>query len=170
MKLGIIAEEQNDVDVILEISKKILGGRSVSKRSFVGHGCGKLRRKCEVHDLDRKSKAELHQELTSKIKLVGFSRKLVLIPTEELEAWLLSDPQAIQRCFNLSQTPKIRKNPETIASPKEYLRDLVWSLGKKKYVNTIHNVKIAKNIELGKIASCQSFMPLSDFLRTKRLE
>ena len=44
--IGVIAEEVNDVEVLYEMTCKIVSENSFSFKLFVGHGCGKLRRKC----------------------------------------------------------------------------------------------------------------------------
>ena len=84
LKIGVIAEEKNDVEVLYELTCKIINEREFSFKQFVGHGCGKLRRKCGawavnllrrgcthlvvVHDLDKRNESELRAELDSAIK------------------------------------------------------------------------------------------------------
>ncbi len=47
-KIGVIAEEQNDIDVLYQYTCKIIPENSFSFLRFVGHGCGKLRKKCRA--------------------------------------------------------------------------------------------------------------------------
>ncbi len=180
MQIGIIAEEREDVDVVKILISKVIPENSFGTKSFVGHGCGKIKRKCEswadllllkgcdllivVHDLDREKKNNLKNDLESRISSADFKDKIVIIPTEELEAWLLSDPIALKRCFNLKKIPKIPNNPESIESPKEYLTRLIWKIAKKRFTNTIHNKKIARLIDLSALSKCKSFQPLPSFL------
>jgi hypothetical protein len=58
------------------------------------------------------------------------------------------------------------RNPEAIARPKERLRDLVFirSGHKTRYLNSVHNVKIAGACLLANLRRCASFRPLEDFL------
>ena len=72
VKIGIIAEENNDADVMYELTCKMIKEEYFSFRKFAAHGCGKLLRKCSawaenlltrgcsfliiVHDLDKRSK------------------------------------------------------------------------------------------------------------------
>jgi hypothetical protein len=180
MNIGIIAEEDNDVDVIKEIIAKIISPRLFSHKKFVGHGCGKVRRKCSawaknlkekgcellivVHDLDRESEASLRVTLEKQIENILFKGKQVLIPKEELEAWLLADDEALKQCFNLKKSPKTPHAPENIPSPKEHLQNLIWKASRKRYVNTIHNKKIAHSIDIKKLSICPSYLPLPEFL------
>jgi hypothetical protein len=117
-----------------------------------------------VHDLDRANEKLLRGELEKSIKDIGFVGKIVLIPIEELEAWLLVDAHALQTCFSMDAEPRVPRNPQSVASPKEYLRDLVWRCSKKRYVNTIHNKKIAALINIQKLKVCTSFIPFPPFI------
>ena len=48
IKIGVIAEEHNDVEVLLEYTAKLIARSSFSFARFVGHGCGAVRRKCRA--------------------------------------------------------------------------------------------------------------------------
>lgn len=181
MLVGIIAEEKEDVEVLEILIAKFVKENSFSTKRFVGHGCGKLRRKCSawgrdllskgcellivVHDLDRNCEKAIRKELDKSISSLTFTDKIIIIPTEELEAWLLSDPQAIKTCFNLKKLPKTPKNPERTSSPKEHLRDLVWRDSGKRFLNTTHNPRIARAVDASTLAKCPSFHPVPVFLR-----
>ena len=182
MRIGIIGEEVNDVDVIRILAAKIAAGRSLTINHFVGHGCGKLRKKCAawaenllkrgcthlivVHDCDRHVESTLREELNQKIRNVPFQAKLVLIPVEELEAWLLTDRNALRTIFNMRRLPKVPQNTESIESPKEFLSDIVSRNSKSRYLNTVHNVKIASEICLDELARCRTFVDLPKFLNS----
>ncbi len=176
-KIGIIAEDSSDIDVLTEIIAKISPKNSFTVKKFVGNGCGKLRQKCGswanqlldsgcehiilVHDLDRYNENELRKNLKEK---VNFPNSLIVIPIEELEAWLLSDENAIKAVFSLTKTPKKISDCEVIKSPKEYLEKLVWSLGKKRYLNTVHNKKLSAEMNLNELLRCNSYIPLHNYL------
>ena len=141
VRIGVIAEEQNDVDVIYELTCKIIKENHFSFLRFLGHGCGKVRRKCCIwgqnlvdrgcshivvlHDLDRRDEKELRTMLEKEIGNVNTGHQVVLIPTEELEAWLLSDTKSLKAVFNMRKEPKVSKSPEKISSPKEFLAKVV---------------------------------------------
>jgi hypothetical protein len=180
IKIGIIAEDDSDVDVIKEILGMYLPQPSFSTKKFVGKGCGKLRAKCAAwtsslstqgcdhilifHDLDRYDEQELRKELTEKIKPAGIKNTLIVIPIEELESWLLSDLDALREIFSIKSEVKKISDVEKIKSPKEYLQKLVKKLANKPYINTIHNKKIASKLSIEKLMSCSSFHPLNDYI------
>ena len=181
--IGIIAEDKSDICVVNEILERYYSSNSYSIKKYVGNGCGKLRQKCAswadnlikrgcdyvlvFHDLDRNKETVLRKLLEDKLNETSINDYLIIIPIEEMEAWLLSDPLAIKKTFGLARVPRVISNTETIESPKEYLRNLVWKAGKVRYLNTAHNVKIAKNVSLKNYRRCKSFTPLDKYLREK---
>jgi len=180
VKIGVIAEEQNDVDVLYRLTCKLLPENSFSFSKFIGHGCGKLRRKCRpwaknliargcshlvvLHDLDSRDESSLRKELLGSIANLPFSGHVIIIPVHEIEAWLLCDALALKTAFNMRRTPRVPARPERIQSPKEHLRDLVWRSCQKRYVNTIHNGKIARFVRLESLEACPSFTPYPQFV------
>lgn len=180
-KIGVIAEDNSDIEVIREILEKYLNKNYFTLKKQVGKGCGKLKSKCAAwaqlltkqgcnhillfHDLDGNSEADLRKSLEEKLKIPNVSNPIVVIPIEEMEAWLLSDLEAVKTVFNLNSKPKNIPQCETIESPKEYLRDIVWKLGKKKYLNTVHNKKIANLTRLDCLQRCNSFKILDEYLK-----
>ena len=180
IKIGIIAEEQNDIDVIYELTTKLINSNKFTFKKFVSHGCGKLRRKCSawaqilktsgctflivVHDLDKNDEKKLRFTLERELTGVNFTNSIVLIPIEEMEAWLLSDPTAIKSVFNMKKLPKIPKHPENINSPKEFLSQLVKSNSKTQYLNTVHNKRIAEAVSISQLGACPSFTCFPPFL------
>ena len=182
-KIGIIAEDVSDVEVLKLLAKKITG-KSISAAHFTGKGCGPLKKKtpgwCKnltqkgctqillVHDLDRNDAAALRATLEDVLAKSTTGKQAVVIPSEELEAWLLSDAVAITSVLNLQKPIKAVHHPESIASPKEYIRDNVWSLSNKKtqYINSIHNKLIAEVINVKTIqGKCPSFKDFIDFFK-----
>jgi hypothetical protein len=180
VRIGVIAEDNSDLDVIYELTCKIVRENQFSFARFVGHGSGRVRRKCRawarnlldrgcahiivVHDLDRCVEHELRQLLEAQLTDLHFETSIVLIPVEELEAWLMSDPTALKVVFNMNKVPKVPKWPEKIQSPKEYLANLIRTDSKAQYLNTVHNRKIAKALELSSLERCPSFLAFPEFL------
>jgi len=180
IRIGVVAEEQNDVDVLYELTSKITAEQNFSFRKFLGHGCGKLRRKCSawannlvkrgcshlvvMHDLDQNDEKILRDDLENSIRDIAFTGYLILIPIKALEAWLLYDPAAIKKAFSMGRIPRITASPELINDPKQYLRDIVWRRCGKRYANTIHNRKIAAELKIETLSSCRSFLKYPLFI------
>lgn len=181
VKYGFIAEDASDVEVIKRLAKKITG-KNVSASHFVGKGCGPIKKKavgwCRafeikgctqillVHDRDRNDAGALATQLEGILEAAPQRKKVVVVPTEEMEAWLLSDHIAITAAMKLKKRLKEEHHPETIASPKEYLGAEVWKVSNKtvNYVNAIHNPLIADHIDVSVIKKkCPSFEPFVRF-------
>ena len=184
MKMGIIAEDDSDVAVVREVTLSLLKPHHIGFNRFVGDGCGKLRRKCGawalnlvrqgcpwiilVHDLDVRDEGPLRAQLTKALKHARPKASVVLIPRREIEAWLLYDSAAIAAAFNENQRAKLPGNPESLLDPKKYLRDLVWKMYRKEYLNTVHNARIAKRIDATLLERSASFAPHPIFIATVR--
>jgi hypothetical protein len=84
----------------------------------------------------------------------------------EIEAWLLSDSNAIIRAMNLSQNFAQIPNPQSIPDPKRKLGEIIYlrSGRTKRYINTKHNKKIAAEVDITNLRRCSSFLPLESFL------
>jgi len=181
VKYGLIAEDNSDIKVIKVLAKKV-SGRNITSAQFVGKGCGAIRRKapgwCKafhekgctqillVHDRDRSDAAKLQAELEEILKDAPQPKRVVVVPSEEIEAWLLSDQGAIKTALNMRQAFKEVHHPETVKSPKEHLGDLVWKASGKKitYVNSVHNPLIAELADIKSISKkCPSFKPFEKF-------
>lgn len=179
--IGVIAEDKSDVEVVEALLSKYVSKNKFSIKRFVGDGCGKLKNKCDswtkmlfasgchhvfvFHDRDRETEFELRKLLDKKLPKELFPRSLIVIPIEELEAWLLSDPVALKEVFNLPKVPKAIADCEAVPSPKEFLERLIWSIGKKRYVNTMHNRKIAERVSLESLVKCSSYIPFDKYVR-----
>ncbi len=182
MDIGVIAEDESDIDTLYQLSCKIINENDFRFRKAHLGGSGNIRRKCNswagtlskrgcqylmvVHDLDENDEATLRRELESKIERQGFVESLVLLAIKELEAWLLCDKQAIKAVHNTEKLPKLPHHPEQVADPKKELGKAIKSAGGIAYVNTIHNPRLAKAIDPKLIENkCASFRPLVGFLQ-----
>ena len=181
--IGVIAEDDSDVETLYELTCKIAREDSFKFRKFVGRGCSKMRRKCApwarnlrergcdhlvvVHDLDDRAESSLRAELEAMIPAVGFRSALILIPIREIEAWLMCDRPALKKVLGSSRLPDLPANPESIEDPKSELAQRIKVAGGGPYVHTIHNKKIAQECDVDSIEKrCDSFRPYVGFVRS----
>jgi hypothetical protein len=137
----------------------------LGRENLIARGCTCI---VVLHDSDGDDETKLRVELHRQIELLGVRYTVILIPVEELEAWLLADPDAIKTVFNMRTTPRIPKHTENIRNPKEYLGRIVGKHSKAHYINTVHNRKIAAVQRMGTLAVCPSFSRYPKFLQLVR--
>jgi hypothetical protein len=184
-RIGLIAEDDSDIDSVRILLQRVLETPSISSDKFVGKGCGKIMRKAQawarnlrskgcralivVHDRDRKNRNMLRSEIERSLHPSPIIPYLICIPTEEMEAWLLADPNAIRTSFRLKNPVPDYANPESVDSPKEHLKELVNRLsgGEKAYLNTKHNSAVFRSASIDLIAKkCPSFREFRDFAKS----
>jgi hypothetical protein len=181
--IGVIAEDKSDIEVINEIFLKYSAANTFTIKKFVGNGCGKIKSKCRswtetlfqkgcqhvfiFHDRDRSTEKQIRSLLESKVSPKEFTSSLIVIPIEEMEAWLLADMDAIRTTFDIKGKLKKIADCETVDDPKGHLGKLVYNANKKIYLNTAHNQKLAKNASLTNFQRCASFKPLDSYLKSK---
>jgi Domain of unknown function (DUF4276) len=179
---AVLAEDHSDVESLIVLIKRISGihNQKILRKGF--GGCGELRRKaCRVleqlskqggtrfvicHDADRSDPAEIRAVVRAALRDDRCARLNyeVVIPIQELEAWIIADESAIARVIPSVSIPSIRR-PESLESPKEWLvRQSRVQGSKPRYVPAIHNAKVASFIDLAKLEQkCPSFIPLKEF-------
>ena len=148
--VGVIAEDDSDVEVVGELIKKIVPEKRYTISSFVGHGCGKIQGKCFqwagilktkgcstlilLHDLDERILAELDFELCHALAQCSIPKHIVVIPIREIEAWLLSDNLAIKKAMNLGKNVPRIADPQSDANPKRRLGEIIYLRSGKQYL------------------------------------
>ncbi len=181
MRIGLIAEEESDVEILKTLTSRITKGKSIGYDRFLGHGCSKVRTKCAswahqllrrgcccliiCHDLDKFKENDLRRSLEESLGAVKTSQRLILIPVMEIEAWLLSDSRAIMLTFGEHREPRCPGLPESVIDPKSTLEKIVWKSFHKRYINTIHNGKIASYVRFSELKKCKSYAAHPKFVK-----
>ena len=181
--LGVIAEDSSDVAVIEECVKKVWRGQEWRIKAFAENGGDTIERKCKVwsalldrqgckhlviiRDLDRRPLEDIRKRLADASSPNPIGSRVVIIPVQAIEAWLLADEEALRSVFNIRERLRAIPNPEGLLDPKTELKRLIYNrTGKRReYINTVHNGRIAAAAMLTKLRRCESFRPLEDFLR-----
>ncbi len=180
--IGIIAEDQSDIDVLLNLTSRTKRKYTLFKKKFIGHGGGALKNKCRpwvkdlfrrgcshvviLHDLDSYKEERLRSELNSYLDDADAMQCLVLIPVREIESWLLSDPLALEKTFNMKRKWRVPSNPESLLDPKKELRNLVFKMSGRYYSNAIDNSLIAEKVQVSLLMrKCRSFRPYPSFIK-----
>lgn len=185
-KIGLAVEDESDFETVRILINRVILKEWIGFKKTLWNGCGRLHRKATdfartlvsrwcnliiiVHDRDDNDLDKLREELQASLDK-AYHTNFVCIPIEEIEAWFLSDTNALKVVFGLTKEPKIPWSVENINSPKEKLGECVHSCsgGSKIYINTKHNPLIAARIDINKIYNkCSSFKEFFDFLRAQK--
>lgn len=190
LMLGVLAEDDNDCEVIRVLIRRIFEARGVKSGAWslqkrAGKGCSKLKRKSErwlvelagagctaaiiVHDLDRNplngslnDEAVLARELTTIPVPRGLVR-IICIPVEEIEAWFFSSEKVLEGACGKPQ--KAYPSPHLIAKPKETLIRMSRDANKKPRYSENENHRLAEVLELSECKKkCRAFAELYDFV------
>jgi hypothetical protein len=183
---GILGEHASDVDTLDILIRRLQEKHRQSvtqnlKKGYTGSGTLKNegwkalrefnRRGCArflvAQDADQKDVGEIRAEIIRKIiKPAGITGCVcIIIPVQEIEAWLLADILAVSKIFT-GWKPKEVASPESIAKPKEYLEKLSRQVNEKpRYIHAKHNAQLARYVDLDLVTKrCQSFKPLENLV------
>lgn len=182
---GVIGEDQSDVETLKVLIRRLAINPKVSVFAKGYGGCGEMLRKGAAqlklfskkgavrfivcYDADRENPEtrlkEARQKIWDKAIANGISGECcIVVPVQELEAWILADLSAVSNVIK-SWSPKDIASPELVNDPKEYLERLSREHQKPKYIHAVHNQKIAVHLDLEKVAKrCSSFVPLVEFV------
>lgn len=135
-------------------------------RNYLQQGCEAF---VLCHDADSHDPQPIADTLRSKIvQRCGIGTcSCILVPVQELEAWIAADPDAVKRVIP-SFAPPMRSNPEGIQSPKEWLiRASRANSPRQLYSPPLHNPEIAAHLSIETVrAKCPSFDVLVAFAAT----
>lgn len=182
-RIGIIAEDVSDFESFKVLVNRLTECEGITFERRVGGGSGKVKRKClewskqlhlsgcsvliVIHDLDTNDFDKLYSDIARRLKTSPIKMQCICIPVRELEAWFLSDPDSIKRTLKLKRSPKVPGNPESITSPKEYLKEQVrrCSHVKNFYLSTRHNSQLAGQVDVQiLLRKCPSFRAFFNFI------
>jgi hypothetical protein len=186
---GIIGEAKSDAATLKVLVQRLAKNSSLTIRTKGYAGCGQmlrdgarqirqfaddgLTRFIVAYDADNHSPAKRREQVMREIvrpSRVNEDICCVVIPVQEIEAWILADVGAVQHVLSSWKTKSISQSPESIENPKEHLARLGRGGGKKPfYDHTTHNVLVAEHLRLDVVRrKCPSFATLSEFVTEKQ--
>lgn len=181
--IAVLAEHESDARSICAIVRRLRTGASVRLKPKGYGGCGPLLNKGArdirnlarsgyqqfliCHDADAISPADVVNRIRHRVvDPSGQGCVCVVVPVEEIEAWMIADEAAIESAIPTCRLPA-QANPEAIHRPKEWLsRKSRDARSRPLYVPMIHNPKVAEHIRFEVVESkCPSFRAFTDCLR-----
>lgn len=180
---GVLAEADSDADFLRCMIRR-LAGRPVPVKKHAFHGGAKLlkdgaqklrlmhslgaSRFVICHDADgvdvETRRVEVIEKVRSKVSFNGTF--CILIPKQELEAWILADLDAVSKVISSFRPRDKFPHPENVDDPKEKLEKLCSSGCRPLYSHAVHNAKVAEYLDLGIVLNkCPSFEPLDALIR-----
>lgn len=184
----VIAEASSDIDCLKILIRNLANNKSIPIEGKGFGSCGDMLNKGakllsfygkqkESHkfiicyDRDKDSAQQRYEQVISKIIKPAEIKKAgnlicILIPTEEIEAWILADIKAVSKVFSSFQSKKEFLHPETVANPKETLESLINKDKQRPlYTDTSDNKQIMEYLDLEIVKKkCPSFAELADFV------
>ena len=174
---AVLAEDWSDVDAIVVLLKRISGidNQKIFRKGF--NGCGALRTKaCRImgefstkgatrfiicHDSDGVDVREIKAKFVATLndpRCAGLDHQ-VIVPVQELEAWIIADEGAIKKAI---PSLSIRKCVSTrvIGEPEGVVgQRIAEGCSKPLFVPSLHNKLVASFIDLAKLErKCPSFL------------
>jgi hypothetical protein len=182
---GVLGEDASDADTIKELIRQLAGDPRLPIKAKGFGGCGEMLnlgashlraltnlgcdRFVVTYDADEKPAHERRAEVMGKIVAPAGvqDRCCILIPVQEIEAWILADIEAVSKVLSSWRPKPIKQNPESIRHPKEYLESQSRRANRKPiYSHATHNPLVARYLRPDRVGKkCPSFRPLVEFIR-----
>jgi len=168
---GVLGEDKSDVETLKVLIRKLANNEKIAIKTKGYRDCGEMLKNgkkqlnlfknlgcCRFivcYDADCEKPEKRYQQVVECIitpsGLKNEAIICILIPVQEIEAWILADIEAITQIFKNWQ-PKSISNPESIHNPKEHLEKLSRDAkGKPRYNHAVHNEKVAQYLNLDKV-------------------
>jgi hypothetical protein len=184
----VIAEASSDIDCLKILIRNLANNKSIPIEGKGFGSCGDMlnkgakilsfyskQKECRkfiiCYDRDKDSAQQRYEQVISKIIKPADIKKAgnsicILIPTEEIEAWILADIKAVSKVFSSFQSKKEFLHPEKIVNPKETLESLINKDKQRPlYTDTSNNKQIMEYLDLEIVKKkCPSFAELADFV------
>ena len=160
MRIGIIAEDQSDIEAVGYMLKKINEDICIEKKPCRGTVLNKLDHRITeltnrfndlrailvLTDLDNKNCAEHLNNIKNAAKDSMSNLIMIQIVIQEIEAWYLAIPDSIEAAFpNLKPVPRFISKTDTLKDPKKKLKEIFFKKYQRDYRITSDGPKIAKN-------------------------
>jgi hypothetical protein len=182
---AVLAEDDSDVEVLTALIRLIAGRSNIRVKGKGFGGSGNLlngaARQTKAWgqepswfiiclDSDGKEPEAVRGSIRAALKAGQLDVKrydhAIVVPVQELEAWMIADEQAIATVIPSLVIAEVR-SPERLANPKEWLKNQSRGKGSRpKYASATFNVRVAPHLNVAKVqAKCPSFRELVDFVR-----
>jgi hypothetical protein len=188
----VIAEDKSDLECLKVLIRRLANDKTITIEGKGYHGCGDMlkngalllrsygkqknfRKFIVCYDRDEESSQKRYEQVISEIiKPAGIKKSenliCILIPTKEIEAWILADTQAISKVFSSWKAEEEFLHPETIDNPKEKLVGLI-NKGRARplYTDSSNNKPIMNYLNLDIVKKkCPSFAELAAFVEQNK--
>lgn len=186
----VIAEDDSDFNCLQVLIRRLANNTSISIKGQGFTSCSVMLKKGAnvlkvwdqkeeyrkfiiCYDRDKETIHKRYEEVVSNIiKPSGIKKPensiCIVIPTEEIEAWILADIQAVSKVIPSWQPENKYLNPEEIPNPKEILERLSRANKPKPlYSHNTHNEQVMKHLNLEIVKrKCRSFVELAEFVES----
>ena len=112
-------------------------------------------------DADKLDDQDRRRQINDSVVKLSPVACTVVVPTWELEAWIMADINAGAKIFGRWNRQAEVVSPENIVDAKEHLERLCKKSTSPPYNHATHNQLIIEHVDLNKVYSrCSSFRPL----------
>lgn len=182
--IGVIGESHSDAQCLVNLIRNIASNNTLPVRKKGYNNCGEMLRKAAsqiraysslgvehfviCHDADGPDPAPVRRRVLEQVayKCGLPDQCCVVIPVEEIEAWLLADERAVAQVIPTFKLAPIT-SPELVRDPKEHLEGLSRGANAKpKYIHSVHNERVCQHIRVDVVEQkCPSFRPFVQFVQ-----